>query len=80
MPIPVPYDIFRKDSHGVPVWVEAVPDLESAQLRVVELDKQNPGDYMIFCYMTQELISAAPLNAPSPSIGVHDNGSSKIRS
>jgi hypothetical protein len=45
------------------VWVEAVPDLESAQLRVVELDKQEPGDYMIFCYMTQELISAAPRTA-----------------
>jgi len=78
MPMPIPYDIFRRDSHGVPVWVEAVPDLESAQLRVVELDKQNPGDYMIFCYMTQELISAAP--RPSSSIGVHDNGNSKIRS
>ena len=50
------------------MWVEAVPDLESAQLRVVELDKQNPGDYMIFCYMTQELISAAP--RPASSIGV----------
>jgi len=60
MPIPIPYDIFRKDSNGVPVWVEAVPDLERAQLRVVELDKQKPGDYMIFCFMTQELISAAP--------------------
>src|SRR5712672_725881 len=63
MPIPIPYDIFKKDSHGVPVWVEAVPDLESAPLRVVELDKQEPGGYMIFCYMTQELISAAPRTA-----------------
>jgi hypothetical protein len=61
--MPIPYDIFRKDSHGVPVWIEAVPDLESAQQRVVELDKQKPGDYMIFCYMTQELISAAPRTA-----------------
>ena len=58
--MPIPYDIFRKDSNGVPVWVEAVPDLERAQHRVVELDKEKPGDYMIFCYMTQELISAAP--------------------
>ena len=61
--MPIPYDIFKKDSHGVPVWVEAAPDLETAQLRVVELDKQKPGDYMIFCYMTQELISAAPRTA-----------------
>ena len=61
--MPIPYDIFRKDSHGVPVWIESVPDLESAQLRVVELDKQKPGNYMIFCYMTQELISAAPRTA-----------------
>ena len=42
------------------MWVETAPDLETAQLRVVELDKQKPGDYMIFCFMTQELISAAP--------------------
>ena len=34
-----------------------------ARMRVVELDKQKPGDYMIFCYMTQELISAAPRTA-----------------
>ena len=61
--MPIPYDIFKKDSHCVPVWVEAAPDLETAQLRVVELDKQKPGDYMIFCYMTQELISAAPRTA-----------------
>ena len=47
----------------MPVWVEAAPDLETAQLRVVKLDKQKPGDYMIFCYMTQELISAAPRTA-----------------
>jgi len=58
-----PYDIFKRDSQGVSVWVETAPDLETAQLRVVELDEQKPGDYMIFCFMTQELISAAPRTA-----------------
>ena len=69
-----PYDIFKKDSHGVPVWVEAVPDLETAQLRVVELDKQKPGDYMIFSFMTQELISAAPRDS-----GTNDSGTNASR-
>lgn len=52
------YDIFKKDSFGAPVWVEAAPHLESAKLRVIELDKQRPGEYMIFSHETQELVSA----------------------
>ena len=51
------YDIFKKDLHGAPVWVEAAPDLETAKLRVIELDKHRPGEYMIFCHETQELVS-----------------------
>jgi hypothetical protein len=54
--------------------VEAAPDLESAQLRVVELDKQKPGDYMIFCFMTQELISAAPRDYGTNDSGTNASG------
>jgi len=28
-----PYDIFRKDLLGTPVWMEAVQDIETAKLR-----------------------------------------------
>jgi hypothetical protein len=35
--IAAPYDIFRKDLLGTPVWIEAVEDLETANLRVTEL-------------------------------------------
>ena len=57
--MPSPYDIFKKDSHGIPVWVESATDLETASLRIMELNKERPGEYMIFCHVTQELISAS---------------------
>jgi len=31
-----PYDMFRKDLLGTPVWMEAVQDLETANFRVME--------------------------------------------
>jgi hypothetical protein len=54
------YDIFKKDLHGSPVWVEAAPSLQAAKLRVIELHKKAPGEYVIFCHVTQKLISATP--------------------
>jgi hypothetical protein len=57
--MPSPYDIFKKDSDGVPVWVEPATDLETASLRIMELNKEKPAEYMIFSHMTQELISAS---------------------
>jgi hypothetical protein len=51
-----PYDIFRKDLLGTPVWMEAVEDLETANLRVKELAGRSPGEYFVFSQETKEII------------------------
>jgi hypothetical protein len=35
--IAVPYDIFRRDLLGTPVWMEAEQDIETAKLRIMEM-------------------------------------------
>jgi hypothetical protein len=40
-----PYDVFRKDLLGTPVWIDAVKDLETAKLRVFEFARRSPGEY-----------------------------------
>jgi hypothetical protein len=52
-----PYDIFRKDLLGTPVWMEAVEDIETAKLRVTELASRSPGEYFVFSQETQEIVS-----------------------
>jgi len=51
-----PYDIFRKDLLGTPVWMEAVQDLETAKLRVMELAGRSPGEYFLFSQESQEIV------------------------
>ncbi len=55
-----PYDIFRKDLLGTPVWMEAVQDLETANLRVMELAGRSPGEYFVFSQESQEIVSSTP--------------------
>ena len=55
-----PYDIFRRDLLGTPVWMEAVQDLESAKLRMIELAGRSPGEYFVFCQESQETVSSTP--------------------
>ena len=55
--IAAPYDIFRKDLLGTPVWIEAVQDLETAQLHVLELTGRSPGEYFVFSQETKEIVS-----------------------
>jgi len=43
-----PYDMFRKDLLGTPVWMEAVQDLETANFRVMEFS--GPLARWIFCF------------------------------
>jgi hypothetical protein len=40
-----PYDVFRKDLLGTPVWMETVQDLETAKLRMIELADRSPAQY-----------------------------------
>jgi len=55
-----PYDIFRKDLLGTPVWMEAVQDIETAKLRMMELSGRSPGEYFVFSQETQEIVSNTP--------------------
>jgi len=55
-----PYDIFRKDLLGTPVWMEAVQDLETAKLHMIELAGRSPGEYFVFCQESQEIVSSTP--------------------
>jgi hypothetical protein len=52
-----PYDIFRKDLLGTPVWMESVDDIEAAELRMMELARRSPGEYFVFCQESQEIVS-----------------------
>ena len=53
-----PYDIFRKDLLGTPVWMEAVQDLDTASLRVREFAARSPGEYFVFSQQSQEIVSS----------------------
>ena len=55
-----PYDIFRKDLLGTPVWMEAVQGIETAKLRMMELSGRSPGEYFVFSQETQEIVSNTP--------------------
>jgi hypothetical protein len=52
-----PYDIFRKDLLGTPVWMETVQDRETAKLRMMELAGRSPGQYFLYSQERQEIVS-----------------------
>jgi hypothetical protein len=45
-------DIFRIESYGKSVWIEACPDLETAKARIKMLMVSKPGEYFIFSTKT----------------------------
>jgi uncharacterized caspase-like protein len=60
-----PYDIFRKNAYGQPVWVEAVENPEKAKLRVIELGARVPGQYMVYWQQTGQVVSTMTTVASS---------------
>ena len=50
------YDILKRDSVGAPIWLEAVRDLDMAKKRVAELAENSPGEYVVFCELTSEIV------------------------
>jgi len=54
-------DIFRKDSAGRLIWVEAASDVASARLRVRELAESSPGDYLIFSHKTEAFLRSGDM-------------------
>jgi hypothetical protein len=55
-----PFDIFRKDLLGTPVWMEAVEDIETAKLRIRGMADRSPGEYFVFSQETNEIVSSIP--------------------
>ena len=52
------YAILRKDSAGDPIWLEAVRDLDTAKKRVAELAENSPGEYVVFCEQTSQIVDS----------------------
>jgi len=49
-------DIFKKDAHGSPIWIDAVHDLNDARHRLSELALALPGDYFVFDHRTHSVV------------------------
>jgi hypothetical protein len=52
-----PFDIFKTDGNGDLLWVEAVPDLDTAKARVRALGYSAPGKCMILSQKTGNKLS-----------------------
>jgi hypothetical protein len=50
-------DIFKEDLGGIPVWVDAVTDLENAQRRVRQLSSSVPVEYFVFDQRTRKIVA-----------------------
>lgn len=42
------FDLFRKDVHGDPIWIDSATDLDIAHSRLADLAAISPGEYFIF--------------------------------
>jgi hypothetical protein len=58
-----PFDVFRADPSGTPVWIEAFADMDAATAKAKELVAAKPGDYFIFDQTTGERFFMAQLDA-----------------
>jgi hypothetical protein len=71
----LPYDIFRKDHFGEPVWLEAVESFEEAKRRVIDLAARTPGQYMVFCQNNQQVVSTmTSVASPAARVEHRKNG------
>lgn len=50
------FDLFRKDLHGSPAWLESAVDLETARFRLSELASATPGEYFAFDQTTLQVV------------------------
>jgi hypothetical protein len=51
-------DLFKKDIQGNPVWIDAVGDLEAAQLRLSQLASVIPGEYFAFDQRKHQIVAS----------------------
>jgi hypothetical protein len=64
------YDIFRKLPDGASIWVEAVQTLEFARIRLTNLIKTQPSDYVVYDLSRRQIVASA---TPG-SIGLNQRG------
>jgi CheY-like chemotaxis protein len=57
------FDIFKRDSAGGLIWVEAAKDVPSAQSRLLELAASSPGAYLIFSHKTETFLRSDDIAA-----------------
>jgi hypothetical protein len=58
------YDIFKKDSTGSPIWIEAVQGLDQVKKRLISLASARPDEYLVFNPATNTFVD---LNAKKQS-------------
>jgi c-di-GMP-binding flagellar brake protein YcgR len=51
------FDVFEKDKLGIPIWVEAASDLETARTRLRELSKGGTKVF-VFNHKTQQIVTS----------------------
>ena len=61
-------DIFKKDVHGNPIWLDAVRDLDAARLRLSQLASVTPGEYFAFDQNIHQIV-ASVVRSDSDRIG-----------
>jgi hypothetical protein len=64
------YDIFRKLPDGGSIWVEAVQTLELARVRLTNLIKTQPSDYVVYDLSRRQIVA----RATSSSVNLHQRG------
>jgi hypothetical protein len=52
-----PFDILRKIDVVNFEWVEVVRDLQTAKVRIQELQEHSPGEYVVFSQSTQQIVA-----------------------
>ncbi|MGA8143833.1 MAG: hypothetical protein WB987_08105 [Candidatus Acidiferrales bacterium] len=63
----ITYDIFRNDSAGNPVWVEAVDGLEQAMNRMENLAAGDASsDYFLYCTRAEKVVRRLQRKLPRP--------------
>jgi hypothetical protein len=67
------FDILKKLPDGGIVWLEAAKDLETARERIKFLATYKPGEYVIFCQETQNVIATPWVTYPRQELEATDS-------
>ena len=54
------FDIFRKLADGRLVWLACAASLDAATQHIALIAANVPGEYVVFCQATQQVVSVTP--------------------